>query len=108
MAKNHLINILEDDPLGSLTALAVNNTHVRIKKGKPEACEETWRCLNIDCQLNKTTKESYAAANGISKKEMKKMNWSAITSLRHLRWRSSVACAMQSNKEEDKKRDSPR
>jgi len=78
MATKHLINM----EWNVLLPLMMHETHVITKNGEPVHCEEGRRCLNIDCPLNRTTKESFASETGISKE----MNWEAVTSYRKLEW----------------------
>jgi len=51
----------------SLEVLVVHNVIIDKEHGK---CEEKKRCIDFDCPLNKTTRESYARAFGINPKRL--------------------------------------
>ena len=87
LATNHLCKIQFPDGVGTLTVLVVQNAIIKTKDGKAISCEESKRCLNIDCVLNHTTKESFVSANAISEETAKKMDWTSATSYRKLRWK---------------------
>ena len=87
MATEHLCKIEPAHGLGVLTAFLVSNTYVEVKNGKPTSCEEGRHCLNIDCPINRTTKESFVLMEGISERAAKTMNWEAITSYRKITMR---------------------
>ena len=87
MATEHLIKMEPSDGLGIMSALLIRDTYVETKNGKPVSCEEERRCLNVDCPVNHTTKESFVLLSGISEKTAKKMSWEAITSYRKIKWK---------------------
>lgn len=88
MATNHLMRMQPtENMLGTMLVLIMQDTLVLTKDGKPPyMCEEGQCCLNIDCPLNHTTPESFAAGIGVSEKIVKGWNWEAVTSYRKLRW----------------------
>jgi len=86
MATEHLIKIQPQDPWGSTAAILIRDVHVGTENGKPTECEEGRRCLNIDCPINHTTKQSFALLTGIDEKTANKVSWEAVTSYRKLTW----------------------
>lgn len=86
MATERLIKIQPIDSLGLMAALLIRDTFVETENGKPEGCEEERRCLNIDCPINRTTKESFVSSIGIDEKTAKRMKWEAATSYRKITW----------------------
>ena len=86
MATERLIKIQPQDSWGVMAALLVRDVHVGTENGKPTECEEGRRCLNIDCPINHTTKESFVLLTGINEKTAKKMSWETLTSYRELTW----------------------
>lgn len=87
MLTNHLMRMQPTESLsGSLLALIMQDTFVLAKNGAPYMCEEGRYCLNVDCPINHTTPESFAAGIGVSEKIVKGWNWEAVTSYRKLRW----------------------
>lgn len=87
MATEQLIKMMSANGLGTLTVLLVKDTYVTSKEGKAISCEEERRCLNIDCPINRTTKESFKLSMGMSEKSAKKMRWEAVTSYRNITWK---------------------
>lgn len=89
MATEHLIKIRPQGPWGVMAAILIRDVHVGTENGKPTECEEGRRCLNIDCLINHTTKESFMLLTGVDEKIANKMSWEVVTSYRELTWEQS-------------------
>ena len=89
MATEHLTKIQPADPWGFTAAVLIRDAYVRIENGKPTECEEGRRCLNVDCPLNHTTKESFLILTGIDEKAANKMSWETVISYRKLTWKEA-------------------
>lgn len=85
MATEHLIKMQPDTTTGFMTAVLVKDTYVEAENGKLVACEEQRRCLNIECPVNQTIKETFAQGTGLGK-NVKGWNWDAISSYRKITW----------------------
>jgi hypothetical protein len=89
MGTERLIKIQPADPWGVTAAVLIRDVYAGTENGKPTECEEGRRCLNIDCPLNHTTKESFVVLTGIDEKAANKMSWETATSYRKLTWEAA-------------------
>lgn len=83
LATEQLIRMEATEGLGLLAALIVKDCFIEVKDGVPTNCEENRRCLNIDCKLNHTTKNSYLINPKLA------INWVALTSYRKMKFQDT-------------------